>query len=108
MCQEKRFCENVAEIVFSFTCKFFILPILFWMNVFPIRQTNVCIQENQQNHILHFKSKAEQIGCWQHIFLRTANVLIYKPKYMETKDMIDNEYKRSDTIELFILALAFS
>lgn len=44
-----------------------------------------------KNHILHFKSKAKQICYWQHILQYIANVLIYKLKYTETKDMIDNK-----------------
>jgi len=42
-------------------------------------------------HVLHFKSKEKQVCYWQHIFQHIANVLIYKIKYMEIKDMIDNK-----------------
>lgn len=70
---------------------FFKAPVLFWMNVFPIRQTNVCIQENQSIKITFCILNEKQICYWQHIFQHTANVLIYKLKYMETKDMIGNK-----------------
>lgn len=82
------------------------LKLLLVQNVFQTGQTNGCIQENQltKNHVFNFKSKAKHICYWQHVFQHTGNVLIYKSKYMETKDMIS---KKTDTIKLLILALFF-
>lgn len=70
---------------------------------------HVCIQENESTKItfciLNQKQSTFAIG---NIFQYIPNVPIYKDRYMETKDMLDNKLlgsspKKTDAIELLIL-----
>lgn len=92
MSRKKRFCGTMGKAVFLSICICNAL-ILFWITVFSVRRTNIyAFKKIKKNHISHFKTKAMQICYWQNLFQDIVNVLIYKLKYMGSKDMIDNKF----------------
>lgn len=92
MCQEKKDFVKLWKTCFSFyLCVFAMLSFCFGQLYSQLGRQIHAFKKINKNHISRFKTKAKQTCYWQYLFQGIVNVLIYKLKYMGTKDMIDNK-----------------